>query len=171
MPGIGFPNHQRYCQTEFYMDGWSWFFGSVLLLCGASFIYHGYRTRETSKRALRWPTVHGTITESDTEKSTLHRRGSRLHVATVRYEYAVAGTTYRNDKIAIGGELSMSSAAARRRAASYAVGLTTMVHFNPADPSEAYLETAPQGAAISWLGGILGVGLGLALILGLFPAA
>lgn len=107
------------------------------------------------RRAAGWQTVPGRIVSSRSRArkmrtSQTHDRalgGSDHHVrnfAEITYEYRVDGRTYRGQRIGIGEDLGDHGV--ESRLARYPVGAAVTVHYDPADPGQAVLETdAPEG--------------------------
>jgi len=96
-------------------------------------------------RARKWPIVEGQITASRTEREATgwDRDHHMTHtwVPEIRYAYEVGGTQFQGRRI--GNSIYSSSwrGAAKRVAHRYPSGTAVLVHYNPADPSEAVLVT------------------------------
>ena len=96
-------------------------------------------------RSRKWPTVQGKITASRTEReATGYSRDHHMThawVPEIRYVYEVGGTQFHGKRI--GNSIYSSSwrGAAKRVAHRYPSGTAVLVHYNPADPSEAVLVT------------------------------
>lgn len=87
-------------------------------------------------RAEDWPKTSGVITSSYV--SSGGRGGDRLNI---RYDYAVAGTIYQNDRFNF-GLLSMNgdSSSARQVADRYPIGKIVDVYYQESDPANSVLE-------------------------------
>jgi hypothetical protein len=112
-----------------------------------------------SARARQWPTAPARIERSGVrtyEKRDKSSNGTTRWRTMVRpdvvYTYAVAGVTYRGDKVSIIRSSSNQDAFARTVAARYPVGAELKVHYNPDNPSESALEPrAPLGLYFFYL--------------------
>jgi len=92
-------------------------------------------------RSQKWPTVEGKVTASRTEREATgydsNHHMSHAWVPEIRYAYEVGGTQF------LGNGVYSSSwrGSARNVAHRYPSGKVVTVHYNPADPSEAVLNT------------------------------
>jgi hypothetical protein len=107
----------------------------------------------------RWATVNGTVTERGTFVPTepdLTVPGFR-HSPLVRYEYQVGGQTFVSDRIhpkRLVAPARNHLKWAEKRAASFPNEV--LVHYNPENPSESFLERMPSSTAyLFFLGGLL----------------
>ncbi len=93
-----------------------------------------------------WTAVPGTIVRSRVEENTrTSRRGgaSTSRAAAVEARYAVAGRTYRTDRVRFEYLASGGEEDARATVARYPVGATVTLRHDPADPARAVLEPGP----------------------------
>lgn len=111
----------------------------VLVLCGALLVGIGLFTLLRYKVGGDWPQAAGVIESSEVVPEK-HFEGDQFYRPVLRYRYSAPGGSYVGDKLATTGRLYPKEAAAKKVAARYPVGATVMVHYNPADPSEAILE-------------------------------
>src|SRR3954453_8697568 len=84
------------------------------------------------------------------------------HTPKFTYAYEVAGTSYTGDKLGYATRGFKESIAEQKAAA---MPDEVDVHYNPADPAEAYLET--NSAALGWGLIVLGVVLSLGALIAL----
>lgn len=94
-------------------------------------------------RSASWPSVQGTITESD-YWTTPTKRGT-AHRVDVDYEYQVRGRQYSNDRIAIGPSDVASAAGGRGVVARYPEGASVPVRYHPHSPRISMLEPRLSG--------------------------
>ena len=131
------------------------------LLLGAA-VYKSLQVRA----AKEWPSAAGKVVVSraevretrviDSDREDGYRTEQR-NFAKIIYEYSVAGTTLRNDRVSIGEDLGNFQVA--ETIAKYPVGAAVTVYYNPLHPKEAVLERdLPKG-----LWGCLGIATAIAL--------
>ena len=138
-----------------------WFVYAMLLapvgLIVVAAIYKYLEVRAASD----WPSAPGKVVVSksevrkvkviDSDRESGHRFEER-NFANVTYEYAVAGQTYRNNRVSIGedrGNFEVAETIAR-----YPIGKAVTVYYNPSRRDEAVLERdMPQGmwGCIGWM--------------------
>jgi hypothetical protein len=104
--------------------------------------------------ASRWPVAEGRVVSSTTESFKTRVGGAHtgqlvtFYQAVVEYSYRVDGRDYHGTRLSFGGKQSTAEGPAKRKAARYPSGSTVQVRYDPADPSQAVLETR---VALSWL--------------------
>jgi hypothetical protein len=134
----------------------------IFMAAGLATLYFGYQRYQESKASETWPVASGTVVSSEV---TRYRDGDDiLYRADVAYEYVVNETNYTGDKIAL-SEMNVNKSrpeSAQKIADRYPVGQQVEVHYDPADPGKAVLETGVKIGV--W--GLLGVGA-FFLLLGL----
>ena len=131
-----------------------------LLLCAA--VYKSLQVRA----AREWPSAAGKVVASHAEVRETRviysdredgYRTEQRNYANIVYEYAVAGTRLRNNRVSIGEDRGNFQVA--ETIAKYPVGAIVTVHYNPLHPKEAVLERdLPKG-----LWGCLGIGTAVVL--------
>lgn len=128
--------------------------GIYLLLIGAYCVVKGRRSRH-------WPTIEGLV-----ERLALYEagHGRRLAYETrLSYVYALHGVHYRCSRVFWGDRTFLSTGEANlqeRIAEDYPEGAAVTVHYNPARPAEAVLETgAPFRMYVTVFAGLLLLGL------------
>jgi Protein of unknown function (DUF3592) len=132
-------------------------FCSLFIVIGLVAIGAGVWLAIKSFRSEHWPVTDGFILSAET-KSHSGEDGS-TYSPEVTYSYQVAGRQYEGGKLAI-GQMSSSSGYAHGVLRRYPVGKKFSVHYSPADPAEAVLETGIHGGV--WI--CLGVGLAFTLV-------
>jgi len=108
--------------------------------------------RRKAMAAARWPTAMGKILSSVAEA---HRtlvpsgRGQTVTVwaPVVEYSYSVDGRDYHGSRLAFGADVTGPQAFAEATVVRYPAGQQVTVHFDPANPSFAVLETR---VAFAW---------------------
>ena len=142
-------------------------FGGV----GLGLLLFGRSARRKALASQSWPTVAGTVTESEV-KVTEHTSGdgTNEHAIThykpvVKYQYSVEGMEYAGSRIAFGA-MNSAQSAANAVVARYPAGASLTVRYDPEKPAEAVLETKTgSGALLMVLGvGFLIVGVGSAVM-------
>jgi Protein of unknown function (DUF3592) len=141
--------------------------GAALLV---SVMMSGARRR--SDETVAWPVVAGKVVRSRLYHS-LEASGRRDAAVgdgslrlQLRYVYSVDGTFFEGEQVTRDG--SRMGLQERAWAARYPEGASVPVHYNPADPSEAVLETQafdPRKSSIPWVIALVSVGT---LLLGLW---
>ena len=145
---------------------------AILIILGLAVVFLGIGLllvilalfqRNKAKKAESWQTVSGQITASGIHEN--HHRDSDGHTQinyqpTVQYSYEVNGLTYNGGRIAFGAN-SFDYNTAQGMAAKYPVGATVTVHYDPAQPGEAVLETKAAGSKVFLIVGIVFAVLGL----------
>jgi len=123
----------------------------VAALIGLTLFASEFYKRRKLKESLDWPTVGGTIVQSDVQK-TMNRDHDggyeSSYTARVIYRYMVDGKSYDGDRIAF-GQLSYSR---RDRAAAelapYPLNAQVAVYFNPHKPTDSVLVRSAKGSAL-----------------------
>lgn len=113
--------------------------GLVLLL----FLIFNWRI---AGAAARWPTTTGTILSSVAEPRRTSAADGRAQTATIwssviEYSYRVQDRDYHGTRLAFGADVAGPRDLAEKVVARYPVGSKVTVHFDPANPSVAVLDT------------------------------
>ena len=145
-------------KKQMLTGGFILLFSLLALITGA---YMGYR----NFRVKRWPTTQGAIIEKSvvaTDKATSARTAH--YEARVRYRFTVDGTEHEATGIRPALEITSQSEAQKL---IDGLGEQVTVHYNPDEPSEAYLQTN----SIAWpilavILGLFGTLIGLGMVLG-----
>jgi Protein of unknown function (DUF3592) len=138
-----------------------------LLISGVAF-WAAFRFLKERPILNRWNTVQGRVVERGTfvpAEPDLTVSFFR-HSPLVRYEYQVDGQTFVSDRIhpkRLVAPARNSLQWAEKRANSF--GNEVLVHYNPADPNESFLEHVPNSTvSLYFLGGFLPLIYGIMLL-------
>lgn len=142
------------------MSGWH----IVLLLLSGGFVGFGFWMLWIARRSRSWPTVPGTMLHSGTEYVQDPDRLSSHWRPSVHYEYIVQGVRYVGTDLHADEDLMLLSRdAVRDIVASYPVGSTVNVYYDPHRPGRSVLR--PGGGCLAFLAILLGVSMLSAWIL------
>jgi hypothetical protein len=136
-------------------------FCSLFIVIGLVVAGFGVLTLIKSWRSEKWPVTNGVILTA-TMQAHSGEHGD-TYSAAVTFDYSVEGVKYTGNKLAIGA-MSSSTSYAQSVLNRYPVGKTVTVHYSPANPAEAVLETGIHGGV--WI--CFGVGIAFALFGTLF---
>lgn len=114
--------------------------GSALML----FFLLAYPKYQIARDSLAWPSVEGTVVSSSVEKR--HNGDTNTYRADVRFAYIVDGREYVSNQLYL---MSPHSYTSRRwkvmdTVASYPLGTSVTVFYNPNTPSLGTLYRGPQ---------------------------
>jgi uncharacterized membrane protein YkgB len=138
-----------------------------LLISGVAF-WAAFRFLKTRPMLNRWNTVTGIVVERGTFVPTEADLTVPFfrHSPLVRYEYQVAGQTLVSDRIhpkRLVSPARNSLKWAQKRANSFPDEV--LVHYNPADPTESFLEHVPNSVvSLYFLGGFLALLYGIMIL-------
>ena len=146
----------------------------ALLGLGIFLVAQGTRSRRKAGESLSWPSITGTIAETEVRESRNTNDDGRVDVSyypQVTYTYEVAGQSHRSHRIAFGAITPVRNVTQVQKALTqYPVGTPISVYYNPDKPSEAVLErTAAHTQALIIIGVVclaLGLCIGGAFLLG-----
>jgi hypothetical protein len=140
-------------------------FTIVFVLIGAALFAFGIAQRNKAKAAQAWPTAPGVILASGLDQHTSYdsdRGSSTTYAPQVQYQYDVMGSTYTGNQLAF-GNASYDYRTASKRIAPYPQGAQVTVHYDPANPANAVLETKASGSVILLVLGVIFAGIGLVI--------
>jgi len=135
-----------------------------LLVLGAVAVVGGVIMLSTSLKVRGWPVVSGRITEKAVGSSTTTgaSRPGRYFEPQVKYTYSVEGKTYTGQRI---GPATAAYDEDKAKRVVSELPDTVEVHYNPRDPSDAYLQPSSYGlAAIALVTGIVCLLIGAGLL-------
>lgn len=138
---------------------------------GLGMLLAARRQRAQAAAAAAWPTVAGTITASrlDRQTRTQTRQGRRsthtTYTPVVDYTFEAGGKPLRGSKIFPGSTMSFDLGTAQDIVNRYQAGAPVTVHYNPADPTQAVLETTSRSANILMILGGVFMGIGVVMLL------
>jgi hypothetical protein len=124
-------------------------FISMLCIAGAVFVYVKRRNRfSRAMRELKFPVISGKIISSslreethESENDMGHREKSHTWHPEIHYAYEVSGSTYQSTRYALISEPSFSNLEqAEKFRSRFNTGDPVQVHYDPANPSNAYLD-------------------------------
>lgn len=125
--------------------------GGAFFILGAGLAIFGFVQRKKAKTAETWPTASGTVVSSRLDQKTTtdyddgHTSTSTSYTPIVEYTYQVGGQTYQGSRIFPGASMSYDHGTAQGIASRYQPGATVTVHYDPANPTQAVLETKSKG--------------------------
>lgn len=123
----------------------------VCACVGMLVLWLGCSLQSKADASKGWPTSEGKVLEctviEKTEKNKDDGTTSVLYSCDVVYQYSVEGRSYKSSQVSHVRSSSSSSKDAEDTARKYPVGSKVQVHYNPADPSEAVLETHTGGGS------------------------
>ncbi|GLS00740.1 hypothetical protein GCM10007859_07480 [Brevundimonas denitrificans] len=118
-------------------------FGVAIALIALTWWWHGRRMKKVRSQAA-WPTAEAAIQSSGIrEAEEVDYEGARetAYYPEIAFSYAAGGQSHVGKAIQPGAALSYTSQArAQEVCARYPVGGKAKVRYNPAAPSEAYLQ-------------------------------
>lgn len=137
--------------------------GIVFIVIGLVLLLVGIGQKKKAKAAEEWPTVQGMIMSSGLQEkrhydSDTHRT-SVTYEPQVQYEYSLMGTSYQGNSLSF-GKASYNYNTATKKIAPYPQGASVTVHYDPADPSKAVLETKSAGGTFLIIMGIFFLAIG-----------
>ena len=151
--------------------------GSVFFLLGVGLAIFGFVQRKKAKTTESWPTASGSIVSSRLDQNTrTERRDGHSYTSTsytpiVEYTYEVGGKTYQGNKVFPGASMSYDHGTAQGIVNRYQPGAAVTVHYDPADPTQAVLETKSKGGnlflilgAVFAVLGMIGCCIGIILV-------
>ena len=147
------------------MENFSIILYSVIVISGLIFFALAILQYMKAKKAAEtWLTASGVVLDSSV---TVHRgRTSKGHTTVsykpqVNYEYQVKDQKYNNDRIGFGTAAYSFKGKADKVIANYMRGTQVTVHYDPADPSKAVLETKAMGGMSFIILGVILLATGL----------
>lgn len=138
-----------------------WIFSLGILLVGAAMIWGGRRVEGDRARVMSFPPAICVVVHSQPrtvkQRDMSRNRDITWIVPDVRYRFAVDGRTAEASAISTNSRRTSDPAWAESVCARYPVGSQHPCWYDPADPSQAYLERAPDagGGIVKYLGGFL----------------
>lgn len=143
--------------------------GISLLIAGLSLIalvwLHHLRLRVRSKRSEAWPSTAGVVTASQVIRkleTSADNDLQEVYHPRLSYRYEVGDQVLTGERVRFGAEPRFSNRhKAEAALADYPVGASTMVRYDPRNPSECVLE----GARPSLAGPLIATAAGLFLAL------
>jgi len=151
--------------------------GGVFFILGAGLAIFGFVQRKKAKATETWPTASGSIVSSRLDQRThtdigeWHTSTSTSYTPIVEYTYEIAGRTYQGNRVFPGTSMSYDHGTAQGIVNRYQPGAAVTVHYDPADPTQAVLETKSKGGnlflilgAVFAVLGMIGCCIGIILV-------
>jgi hypothetical protein len=114
----------------------------IFLALGLVSIGWVFAQRFRARRSASWPTVNGTVRAIDSEdQSVLMGLVTYLHRPRIRYVYEIANRLYTGGRVYFGDEIVPARTTKSAGFADLDAGREITVHYNPADPDDAVLDT------------------------------
>lgn len=121
---------------------------------------------EQAKSSESWPTVQGTVIESELDRR--RKDGSTTYKAIVVYEYEISGEEYEGDRIWFGQYSSSNRSEMQKLVREFPEGKKVTVFYSPDDSSASVLK--PGAFTSSYMVYAVGmVFLGIGCLLALIP--
>ena len=130
-----------------------------LLAAGPALIYYGVHANQRDRPSLQWPSVPGTIVQSQRVyfPTAKHSR----YIANVAYIYHVDGRVYATDRIQLWNpDLRGENVLIDTFVAAHPVGSTVNVYYDPKQPGMAALITGADETGnrfYIWCGALLSI--------------
>jgi len=108
------------------------------------------KTLRAARASRSWPVAAGAVLSGDiqeVEERDHDGDTSIYYVPRLRYAHEVAGRSYESERIRF-GNIRESQKGARKILERYAVGSPVEVRYDPANPSQATLETKAGGVGL-----------------------
>jgi len=136
------------------------------LLIGPAFIWWGIYSNQRDRPSLQWPTVAGTIMQSD----SWYQGGKHSHYGVdVTYTYRVNGRHYMGHKVSLWNpHLHGSHDMVKAFVVTHPVHSSVDVHYDPQDPENSVLIPGADevgNRASTWAGGLILGAITLGVIL------
>ena len=136
----------------------------VVALVSIVLIVIGFLQKNKAQKAAEtWLPASGVILSSRVETHRSRDSKGRTRVSyrpVVNYQYQVMGQSFNGDQIGFGNG-SYGSAKADKLIAPYPQGAQVNVHYDPADPAKAVLETRNLSSGSMFVFGAILLGLGV----------
>jgi hypothetical protein len=141
--------------------------GVIFAVIGVALLIFGQRQRSQAKATEKWPTLSGTIVTARIDQQTRTERSQgrtytrTSHTPVVQYTYDLGGKTFQGNRIFPGSGMSYDLGTAQGIINRYQPGQPATVHYDPADPTQAVLETQAKGGSVFLIIGAVFSVLGL----------
>lgn|SRR5262245_26700340 len=122
----------------------------IIFFGGSIFLGIGiFMLSRATTDATRWPTVEGKITDASITGSSGLRRTRHGLSLVVHYEYEVGGARFEGDRFSVLDRQVTRSISRQRleelQRTTFPVGGKILVHYDPANPKRAVLDSTPAG--------------------------
>ncbi|MEA2937374.1 MAG: hypothetical protein QOC56_878 [Alphaproteobacteria bacterium] len=116
-------------------------FIAILGSLAGYYYYTGHRAQRRAEASATWPTTQGKVIAAGVERR-VHAKGGTTYEPRLRYEYTVAGARHECNVIQFGALAQATQAMAETMIAPYPLGAAAIVHYDPASPDSATLDTS-----------------------------
>jgi hypothetical protein len=151
--------------------------GGVFFLLGIGLVIFGFVQHKKAKTSESWPTAGGSIVSARLDQSTHtededgHTYTSTSYRPVIEYTYEIGGKIYQGNRVFPGASMSYDHGTAQGIVNRYQPGAAVTVHYDPADPTQAVLETKSKGGnlflilgAVFAVLGIIGCCIGIVIV-------
>lgn len=120
----------------------------LIVLAGGALLAFSGRELLLARASSSWPVTPGRIEASSIEEDHRNSGGEATthYLASIRYEYAVNGTTYHGVRLRFGDSTSTLRADVEGIISRYPPGKEVSVRYLPEQPDVSVLEPGPQGS-------------------------
>ena len=119
--------------------------GSIAAIMGGAMLWWAFATTSRIRASATWPATDGEIVKSVIARDSSRIRGAsynHFYRADITYRFTVNGKAYESDVFTFGVPHTFSdSAGAATETGTYAVGRHVYVHYDPANPKVATINT------------------------------
>jgi hypothetical protein len=125
-----------------------WLFTAAFGGIGALILGGGIQSRRRATASMRWPEAAGTVLKSEVVhhvSTDVDGDTDETWIPSVRYRYEVGGGSYESERLRFGKPGQESAELASKVLESYPVGSRIKVRYNPANPSDATVQTEKPG--------------------------
>jgi hypothetical protein len=139
----------------------------VFGIIGVGLLVFGLVQRRKAKLTETWPTASGAIVSARLDQSMqTHRRDGHTYTSTsynpvIEYTYQIGGKAYQGNRVFAGATMSYDLGTAQGIVNRYQPGMAVTVHYDPADPTQAVLETTSKGGNLFFILGAVFAILGM----------
>jgi hypothetical protein len=146
----------------------------ILLALGVGFTLWSAQLVATAHAVRAWPTAEGLVTESELLSAhEPHDLTTPMYTASITYTYTVGSRGYAASRVTFADHSSSRPAGMAAVVARYPLGSSVSVHYDPAEPASAVLETPTPLPVYGplLLGLLAALSGGVALVRALIPRA
>ena len=138
----------------------------IFFLSGVALLFYGVGLVRDARACARWPTVQGRVLSAEAQVVN-RQKDKSTYAPNVSYRYEVDGKEYESSRLTIVPRNYSSRQWVNEILASYPVGGTVRVFYDPKDPGNCLLVTATTGSEWAYpIGGVLMIGVGFLFLKG-----
>jgi len=124
------PPSQNLKRFLIFLQLFPWLFIAV----GGGALVYGVWTYRLARESVTWPQVEGRILSSEVEWRSGTGKSHSRHVAVIRYEYTINGTTHTGQRDTFLSE-QCGLTGSRTLVKQFPAGATVPVYYRPGDPA------------------------------------